>query len=220
MSRGLFIIYCLYVIAVIIAAVIGFTRYKKLQPAMRIIAWLLLLTSVSELCSYIATVNEKYELRYTIYHFYNVVEAFVITAYFIYAIRPIYYRKLMIANAILWPSIGIANAVWLQPLHTLNSNMLMLESFSFITMSLYSIYHILRDDTVDNIFNHPHFRIAAIFLISWGSTFFFWAFIKILYRHHWPYMDAAVYMQAIISILVCVGIAITLFISSKKKIYE
>lgn len=204
-------LFYVYYISIVIAFIAGIIRYKDLDTAMRIIVILLLVTAINECCAYVAVIQKKYAERYMTYHIYNIMQAFLFSAYFIYAIKPNHYRKLIILSAILCPLTGVLNIIFLQAIDTLNSNMLMVESCCFITISLYFIYHILKAEQVENIFRYPHFQIAVLCLVEWSSTIFFWAFINVLSQNHWRYMKVVASLQLIIETIVYLGIAATLY---------
>lgn len=215
MNSGIFLF---YTIMIAIASLVGIRSYTHLNRSLRLMAILLIVTCVSESCSYLAYVQEKYLFRYALYHIYNVIQAIVISTYFIFAIKPYHHRKFVIANIVFWPIAGALNISFLQPIDGLNSNMLMLESFGFISMSLYSIYRLLRNDKHNNIFSNSHFWIAVISLVAWSCTLFFWATVKILYRNHWKYVEQMMVSQVIIGMLSYLAIAATLFFHFKNKL--
>ena len=212
-------LFILLITSIVSGAVIGITRYKYLDNAMRMMVVLQILSACCELASYIAVAHRKYAARYTIYHFYTVFQAFLFTAYFIYAIKPYRYQRMVWASAMFWLVIGVLNVLFLQPLNTLNSNMMMTECFCFTTLSLYYIYHLLEDDTIIDIFAYPHFWMAFIILVAWGSTLFFWAFIELLYQIHWSHIVAVLYIQVLSNILTYFSMAaVLLFYRVNKKL--
>jgi hypothetical protein len=99
----------------------------------------------------------------------------------------------------------------LQPITELNSNMLMAESLCFITLSMYFMYRILKDESIENIFRHPHFQVAIICLVLWACTIFFWAFILVLYQSHWKYLGKVISVQITVDMLIYIGYAATLY---------
>jgi hypothetical protein len=210
-----------YYVAVSTATVAGVVRFKRLDTAMRIIVYLMLATSVCEMFSFAMRTMKDYPLRYSVFHIYAVVEILLQSLFFIYAIQPRKYRRLITAGAVVWPAIGMLNVLFLQSFGALNTNMLMVESFSTITMSLYFIYWFIKNDQVILLYRHPHIRIAALLLLLWSSAFFFWAFVKILYSNHWPYYNLIDQTSTTINTLVYSGIALTFLLYPKKhKTYE
>jgi hypothetical protein len=179
-----------------------------------------MVTTVSEICSYLLTFNNLYRVRYALYHGYNVAQAVIISSYYIALVAVNNKRKLFVWSTIIWLLTGLLNMLFLQPLNSLNNNILMIESFSFITMSLFVVYRRLRDSRSNHIFRDSHFQIAGVFLILWSSSYFFWAFVKILYGARWPYMKTVMHVMEIINIGVYSGFGLILFFYPKNKPIE
>jgi len=212
------ILFILCYLSILTATITAIACYKRLNNAFRVIALLLLLTSVSELVCFVAVCYERYVLRYTIYHFYSIIQAFLISSYFIYAIKPLYNRKLLLAAALCWVTVGSVNILFFQPLKELNTNMLMVESLVFITISLYFIYITLKNNVVQNIFRYPYFWMAVIWLVTWSTSISFWAFVKIIYKGQGDFIKIAITVQAIIEILSYLGIAATVYLFNKQML--
>ncbi len=187
------------------SVIVGIVRYKYYDKATRIILLLLSISLLSEIASYAAVRLEAIDLKDVIYHCYSIVEIVLVTLFFLEAIKPYRYRKLKLLAIFLWPVMGILNVILLQPLRKLNTNMLMLESFSIITMSLYLIYWLLKKNSNENIVKNPHFQMAVVWLVYWSGTFFFWAFIKILYGDRWPYIHTAITLQSMLLLVTYLG---------------
>lgn len=205
----------MYYIILLLATITGIILYRRLDMALHVIVILLILTVISEAASYILVKSEEYGLRYTVFHVYNILQLFAITLFFIYAIKPYHYRKLIVAASVLYPLVGILNIIYLQPIDKLNTNMLILESLIINTMSLYLLYKQVKSKKTQNIFKYPHLRIALLLLLQWSSTFFFWALVPVLDDSNWEYLKLATYIHAIINILVYSGIALVLYTQNK-----
>lgn len=217
MNATVFLFYYLSIIAAVVASLL---KYTYLDRPVRILAFLLSVTALSEFLSYMAYTSEKYEVKNTLYHFYNASQAILYSLYFIYTIKPYNHRKYVRAAILTWILVGAANVNFLQPLTELNTNMILLESFAFVSMSLYYIYN--RITVADNgrVLSEPKLIFAIIFLVNWSSTLFFWATIKILYRNHWKYIQTMMDMQVIIGTIVYTSIAATILMYPKKKTIE
>jgi hypothetical protein len=194
----------------------GIIRYKRLNTAMRVLAILLCTISFFEMTTYILYKTGHYKIRATVNHISSVAEIILISRYFLELIRPVHYAKLIIASYIIWPVIAMLNAAFLQPVTKLNTNMLVFESFAVITLCLNSIYTTLKKNIDENIFYHPHFWISVLWLLLWSSTFFLFAFLKVLYGNKWPYLDVVLTFQVIVNIIVYSGITAVLFFYPKK----
>jgi hypothetical protein len=209
-----------YYTSVIFAFFAGLLMYKRHDVPARVITLLLLITAVSEYCCRITVIRQQYDTRNAIYHVYNVVQAILLSAYFIYIIKPRYYQRYLVVCSLLWPVLGIANIVFFQPLPELNYNMLMLESLCFITASLYFIYLSLKNSKGTYLFSRPHFKLTGILLTLWSTTFFFWSTIGILYQKQWKHTVVLMYAQTIFNILIYLAIAAVLFFYPKKAARE
>lgn len=213
MQEYLFIPYCLFLVTGI---AVGLARYKQFDKAMRILVLWLLMIVIAELSTYFLIKSGKNNIKPIVFHLSSVIEIILISAFFLRLLKPPHYASLMFANILFWPIVGGLNIIFLQPITQLNTNMLMLESFSIISMSLYFIYQMLKNDLVENIFQQPHFWISVLWLILWGSTFFFWAFIRILYKNNWTHVGTVMNLHAATNLIVYAGITSVLFFYPKK----
>jgi hypothetical protein len=215
MQEYIFIFYYLFLL---LGIAIGYSKYKRMDAAIRLLVQWLTIIAIAELATYILKKMENHGQKYVVFHLSSTLEIVLITAYFIKLLRPKNSNILMTLNIVIWPSIALLNALFLQPITELNTNMLMLESFSIITMSLYFIYKVIINNLVENIFQNPHFWISLLWLLLWSTTFFFWALIKILYRAHWRYTESVLTLQGIINLVVYAGITVVILFYSKKNI--
>lgn len=213
------IIFSVYYIILLLATIAGVTRYRRLDPALRIIVILLILTVLSESVSYALVELEEYGIRYSMFHIYSMIQLLLISLFFIYAIKPYHYRKLIVLAFVSCPLIGILNIIFFQPIDKLNNFMLMFESFAINSMALYFIYYTIKNTGTRNIFKDIHVRIALLLLVMWSSTFFFWAFISVLFIGDWQYADTASHFFMIINILIYGCLGILIYTTSKIK-YE
>lgn len=209
------IILSVYYTILLLASIIGATRYRRLDNALRFIAIFLGLTLVSESASYVLVELKEFGVRNAFFHIYSILQLLLVSLFFIFTIKPYHYRKLAAATILLCPLIGILNIVFFQPIDKLDTNMLMFESFIINTMSLYLLYRQVKSKKAQNIFKYPHLRIALLLLLQWSSTFFFWALVPVLDDSNWEYLKLATYIHAIINILVYSGIALVLYTQSK-----
>jgi hypothetical protein len=211
-----FVIFYLSLCSIFIATIIGLMKYRSLSLPFQIIVIGLIITAISETCSCILVYNHKYHERYTLYHFYDIVESFFTTVYFIYIIKPRSSRLCVAISAVFWPAIGIFNIFIFQPLGTMNTNMLMTESFVFITLSLYFIYQTIKSNEIINMFKYPYFLMTLTILVLWSSSFFFWAFVHFLFEKGWKYSSLSTYVQTGIEIIVYLCMAVVLLRDNSK----
>jgi hypothetical protein len=200
----------------LLSVIIGAINYRRFNKSVRIVLLLLAMGLCSEMLAYVAVLKGKIIIKDITYHIYSIVEIILIGMFFIEAVKPYHHRKLKIVNLIVWPAMGIANIVFLQPVKSLNTNFLMLESFCIITMSLYFIYWSLKKNDKNNLFRSPGFLIALLWLVYWSGTFFFWAFIKILNGDKWPYINEAIAALGILVIITYCGFLLTFLLHPKK----
>lgn len=187
---------------------------------MRFVVLYVLAASASECASYFAYVNEHYMVKTVLSHVYSIIEAMILSSYFIHANRPYHHRKYIFAAIVFWPAVDLLNTSFLQPLKGVNSNIILLESFTFITLSLYTIYALLKNDMVVGLRYNSRFQFSIVSLVMWSCTLFFWATIRILYRNRWPHVHTLMDIQVIINTLAYLAITITLLNSIKKKPIE
>jgi hypothetical protein len=209
--------FIIYYIFLVLGLVIGISRYKELDAAMRIVVLWLFAIAVGELITYLLLKTEQHQIKYVVFHCSSILEIILISTYFFTLLNLSQRLLLMLINGSLWLVLGLLNILFLQPVTEINTNMLMLESFSIITMSLYFIYRMLKNDAVINIFHNPHFWLWVLWLILWSTTFFFWAFIRILYRNHWSHVQIVLNMHSVINLVIYAGITAVLFFYPKKQ---
>ena len=201
------LLFNIYLFVLVVTIIIGIIRYRRFDNATKILLLLLVVTTISEFICLFRV--ENHLGKAPVYHFYNILEILLTTAYFLKTIKSYHFFRVMLISIIVWPLLGIFNTFFLQPLHKFNSNILMLESICIIAMSLYSLYKILLNDTLYNVLKYPHFWIWSIQLFFWSSSFFFWGYYEVLMQKGWALMPSFAKAQAIINILVYFGIGLT-----------
>jgi hypothetical protein len=203
-------LFIIYYVCMVSGTATGLVRYKVLDNAMRTFVALLCLSCLSELMSYYCYKNELFETRNAIYHGVSAIEMVFYAAYFLKLLKPARQHVWMKIAAMLSILICAANAYFFESLKLVNANILMLQSFLVITMSLYAIYSILKTEVDHSIFQNPHVWICILWLVWWSCTFFFWAFLKILYSLNWIHMELVLRLQIIMLIGIYIGIATVL----------
>ncbi|MCF8448720.1 MAG: hypothetical protein K9G49_02515 [Taibaiella sp.] len=192
-------LFYVYLFIVLLCVVAGAVRYKKTDAPTKTIYYLLCIMLISECATRIFS-------KAPIYHVYTVVELWMITIYFLQTTVKKMVSALTIAATIVYPTLAILNVAWAEDPSTLNAHSITVESFAVIVMSLYALYKILINDSIDNLFKHVHFWLWTCFLTYFSSTFFFWSTIKILYKIHSTGYVFAVFSQIIMNILVYLAI--------------
>ena len=210
------ILYYIYLALILLMGIWGLYNYKTTNSLQKLIILLLVATGVNELCTVILPylkINKN-----PLYHIFSVVEISLTTLYFLKTIHVRKYSLYARLSSILWIVLAIINFSFFQPLHKINSNFLILECVVIISMSIIALYVIFCDDTITNIVKHDLFWVWVCFLVLWAGTFFFWAGQSII--NNSPYMNLLSNCQAIINIVIYIGIFSTFFISNKEKQHE
>jgi hypothetical protein len=122
--------------------------------------------------------------------------------------------KTLITLTAIYLSLALINIRYFQPLTSLNSNILLLESFCITAMAMIALYKMLLSERILNVLRHPYFIVWSILLVYWSASYFYWAFIEILYRNNWhyPLIDAA---QTILNIAEYAVIGFSFSVQSK-----
>lgn len=207
-----------YYMVILLTLVIGIHKYTLLSLAFRFILWLLGITVVSEITAEVLRQLEYYDERYTLYHIYAVIQLILLTFFFVASLKHTITIQLKFSVLILSTFTALLNIWLLQPIYSINSNFLILESLVVNTFSLYYIYKQLRSNSTTYLFQNPNIQLAILLLILWSTTFFFWAFIEVLYHEGWRYTSIIINAHIIINILVYAGIAAVFYFYPKKHI--
>jgi len=211
------ILYYFYLFVLFTGTIVGIINLKFFDPLTKIIFILLFVTGLSEVICRIT-----YHLHYgknMVYHFDCIIESLLITIYFIKTIRIKNSNFWIFFSIIAWPILGTLNCIFFQPLKSLDSNIIFLENFSIITMSLYALYSILLNENLTFVIRHPHFWFWTCFLILSCGTFFFWAYL-VISNYKGKYLNFLQYFQVTVNILVYAVIALVFLYYPKKFMNE
>lgn len=214
MQKTLIFIYYTTILFVAITAIV---KYRQLDKALRSIAILLILTVISESITYLLFWLEEHKFRNVAYHILSILQLILISMFYIEAIRLKQPRQYIMLAIVVSFTIGMLNIYLYQSIFMLNSYMLMFESFAIVSMSLYYVYWLIKRGNVINMFKQPHFLISLLLLLLWSGSFFFWAFISVLYEDGWAYTTVVTNAHLIINIFVYFCMGITLFHSTRKS---
>lgn len=155
-------------------------RWRRLSLPERIIAVLMLVTLSAESLALYADLHCRNS--FAVYHVYNPVQFFLVSAYFNRSI--IFFRKHhigLIAGGI-GVLLSVLNTLFLQDIRTTNSYFLLFEGTAIIIYCLLALRQILLDE------EHLPYRFALFwltvcFLIYWSITFTEWGFLAITEEH-------------------------------------
>jgi len=155
----------------------GAFRLRLMDRASRFMFVLLAMALLTEsLACYSAF---KYHNNNPIYDLFSIIEIAIVSLYFNYAITA--FRKWNVGIYIGATGIiaGVINTIWFQPLTIANSNILFINGFFTIALSLFSIIQLLLTDIFLEIKKSPHFWIAVSLLFYWIPSLMVW----LLYDH-------------------------------------
>lgn len=207
-------LYYFYLFILFIDVIIGMYKYYQYDEKIKIVLFLIVATF---LCEVIATLLSYSTIgRDPIYHFYSVLEVSLTTLFFIKTIELKNYQIKFFLSITIWMVIAFINMYLYQPLNEINSNILIIESFFIILMSLFALYKMLLDESITNIVNYPHFWIWVMFLLLWSGSFFFWGYIRVLMSEK-KISIVAFFFQEIINIVVYTGIGLMFWKFPKKN---
>ncbi len=197
----------------IIAAIISILRFKKVSKPIKVLSILLCTTLINELLSLYLTF--KYKNNSFSFHFFNVIELYLITMYFLCLLQPKKIKIYILFISFFYPLFEYLNIIYLQPLSTLNSNFITFETFLTIGLSLYSLYRLLLKDLVNPILKYSHFWFCSIILMYFSCSFCLWPLIKMLYNQKSSYYRIAINIHVVINIFTYLGLGLTFLFSPK-----
>jgi hypothetical protein len=199
--------------AITFALICGILQVKNLDKASRFFLTLIFVAFLSETLAFYASKTFKNNLP--VYNTYSVLELTILSQYFI-SLKTIPVRKngYWIAIAILL--LGVINALYVQPIDSLNSYFILIEGFCIIALSLYTFYKMLLYNERLNVFRYHHFRLISLLLFYWTLTYMTWGLYDIIAKYLKEYLWLPFRFLLIANIIVYIGIGLT-FISYKKE---
>src|SRR5579872_1368285 len=202
------LLYYIYLVIFALVLIIGLCKYKYFDGYGKIIFAILFVAFINELVILVLNFyqfNTKF-----LYHIYCAIDFILMLLFFLKTINT-NNRTAFYVISIIIVCLAVLNCIFFQPITSLNSNMLILESFFVIIMSLYSLYRILLNDKITFITRYPIFWFWVLFLTLYAGTFFFWAIIKTVGRNNNDYFLPMEYTQEIINIVVYAGFGFAFF---------
>lgn len=182
----------------------------------KIICILIWLVFITEVLAWYAALQFKNNMP--VYLIYGFIEIALISLYFNYSIKV--FRKynigFYIAAVVIF--MGILNTLFIQPLKTLNTNYIFLESLIVVSMALFSIYRLIIEDKSNLKLNKEvHFWFPCIFILEWCGNFLSWG----LYDYFQKEMKDSAYILNyslyVVNIIVYISFAAVLFFYPKMK---
>lgn len=159
-----------YYSLLLISFVIATIRRRFLLKQDVWIWWLLLATIIFEAMAEIFIRFRHNNMP--VFHIWCPIELLLICAYFSKAIPNLRSKYVPFVFGGVGLILAIVNALFWQPVDTINSIFLMYEAFTVIGFSLYTFYKLAlgeRDITKTTVF-----WFTSIFLLNWSSVFVYW----------------------------------------------
>ncbi len=211
------VLFYLYLIILTSICLAGIWKFTDLDKGAKTVLNIIFACVACEGFSYI--VGQHNDDRLPIYHLYNVIEIILLTKYFFITTR-FSQQWVFWALVLLYIAAAVVNICFFQPLRHLNSNYITFNSLLAIPMSLYALYKILIDDSIEKVQHHVHFWFWTCFIIYYSASFFFWQFVGYFYRSNRQFYNITLYMHSILNIVTYSGILLTLLFYPQKKAHE
>jgi hypothetical protein len=162
----------LYLSTLAFSAICGLRRFKTQTRAIKFISILITLTFIFEFIAIF--VIRFYKNNMPIYSIFNLIQFFVVAYYFDESIDVFKKRKIGMYVGYVGLFLGLLNIIIFQPLTSFNSNFLILEGLSIISMALFSFFRLLVQYEEFRFTSFSHFWISVILLFFWSITFLNW----------------------------------------------
>ena len=166
------LVYYLYFIALVGTSIVGLYRYKSMDKGSKVLLLLVCCALVNESVAYFLA--KKYHDNLQLYTVYCLLEYGLICLYFNYVID-VFTRKnigLYIAGGGIL--LGIVNALYIQPINSINSYFLFFEGLLVIGMSLFAFFRLLLKFDSLHLYRYHHFWLICILVFFWSITFLNW----------------------------------------------
>ena len=193
-----------YFIVLVGSYIATYIQRDILTKADKWISYLLVLTIFFEACSKIA--SNAYHNNMFVYHIWSPIQLFMFCLYFNQRVRLLRKYSLGLIVGTLGILIAIFNAVFFQPLLTINSIFLLYEGFSIMALCLVAFYELVYYE--EDIINNVHFWLSTIFLIYWSSVYVYWGMYYYLITSMIAYIKPITYSIWTVNILAYAAIAI------------
>lgn len=153
---------------------------RKNKDGLRIICAFLVLTLISEAVAfYMASV---YKNNMAVFHIFNPV-LFMLIAYYLNTISAINRKyNIGLTLGLFGLVASVANTLLLQPLHTFNSNYLLLEGLFICILGFITLYDFERDDKQLYPHKNPHFWMAVLLVFKQVIVFSLYIVIHLFDR--------------------------------------
>lgn len=194
------------------AAAYALFRFKVLDSATKYVCAWLWLGVLTEIIGQFSI--WKYQSNLVIYSISAMLELLIICLYFNQSVARLKAKNRGVVIAIIGLILGILNALFLQPLNSINSNFLFLECLIIVSLALYAIFRMLIIQDI-KLRKERHFWFASTFLFYQCCSIWYWGSYVTITTN---YKDGAVYLtiaNLLVNIIVYTSFAI-LFIKYPK----
>lgn len=166
----------LIVATLLLAVLIGATRYRSMSTSVKMF-WLLTLTMfLSEAIAYYAAI--KYRNNLGVYGISSLAGIFVTCLYFNYSIPLFRKYGIGIIIGIISVFVGVLCNFYLQKPATFPSYFLHYQSLLIIALALFSLTKMLVRKESYSVRHEVHFWICFVLIFFWSTTNFGWALLE------------------------------------------
>lgn len=158
-----------YQLALVFASLAGLLKWRSLNTGYRMLTMILLVTAATEISTYMLSkmgVNVQ-----PVHHAYTVAHGTLFAGFMLAALG--YFRwRYLAAAGLFWTCAGVLNLAAFQNIHTLNTNTILLETFTEVIWCLLVLY---RLSTADKIFSdfQTAVWVSCSYLLFALSTFLY-----------------------------------------------
>lgn len=169
------IYHSLYYGALCLAALASGLLFFRLQHVFRILSLMIIVTLISELTAKYVAYSYQFSNN-IIYHFFTPVEYGFYTAIFAGFLQQRTWTRVLVVSWIILAGIGIVNALYIQPLHQSNTNIMIMESVFLVFFSLILFLKMKDDAMYDDILKEGVFWFNSAVLMYYSFNILVWGF--------------------------------------------
>lgn len=200
-----------YIISLIASSGFSIAQGKRLRKADRYLRVLLIITLLTEIVSELSI--RKFRNNMVIFHIFSPIELLLLSLYFNEKISLLKKYHVGITIGILGIVIALLNALFIQPINTINSVFLLFEGFSIIALSLFAFYMLVLKK--EEIIYNTHFWFTTIILTYWSAVFVYFGMYPFFLTILKGYMEPLTLALRLINIAAYFGFALV-FLNYKK----
>lgn len=162
----------LYGTTILVVAAYAIRRYKMVDKTTRYIFFWIWLGLLTEALGYISI--KLFQTNIPVYGVSSILEFILLCFYFNESVLPLKEKNIGIILAAAGILLGILNALFLQPLPTVNSNFLFLECLVIVCLALYALYRMFVEPDL-KLWKETHFCFGCLIVFyecislwNWG----------------------------------------------------